>query len=121
MLAKMYTAAHRHARMSPLKLRQVARALKNQPAAAGREKLRFIPRKSARLIEKVLNSAIANAENNFGVPVDQLFINNVIIEEGPAFHRHLPAARGSAHPIRKRTSNIRVALFSKDQLYGTES
>jgi ribosomal protein L22 len=45
----------------------------------------------------------------------------VIIEEGPAFHRHIPAARGSAHPIRKRTSNIRVNLFLEDQLYGTKS
>jgi large subunit ribosomal protein L22 len=121
MLFKMYTAVHRHARMSPLKLRQVARVLKDQAATTGRERLRFIPRKSARLIGKVLDSAIANAENNFGVPVDQLVIDNVIIEEGPAFRRHIPAARGSAHPIRKRTSNIRVTLFSKDQLYGTKS
>jgi large subunit ribosomal protein L22 len=121
MLLKMYTAEHRHARMSPLKLRQVARILKDQVATTGRERLRFIPRKSARLIGKVLDSAIANAENNFGVSVDRLVIDNVIIEEGPAFRRHIPAARGSAHPIRKRTSNIRVTLFSKDQLYGTKS
>ncbi|MDR2340888.1 MAG: 50S ribosomal protein L22 [Puniceicoccales bacterium] len=121
MLLKMYTAEHRHARMSPLKLRQVARILRGQTATVGREKLKFIPRKSARLIGKVLDSAIANAENNFSVPADRLVIDNVIIEEGPAFHRHIPAARGSAHPIRKRTSNIRVNLFSRGQLYGTKS
>jgi large subunit ribosomal protein L22 len=110
LVKKLYSAVFRNARMSPLKLRQVARVLKGQLATDGRNQLRFIPRKSARLIGKVLDSAIANAENNFSISGDRLIIGNVIIEEGTAFRRFMPAARGSAHPIRKRTSHIRVML-----------
>jgi large subunit ribosomal protein L22 len=100
----------RHARISPPKVRQVARVLKGKSAAEGCDLLRFIPRKSAQIIRKVLSSAIANAENNAGQPVERLRIANVLVEEGVAFRRHIPAARGSAHPIRKRTSHIKVVL-----------
>ncbi|MDR2577051.1 MAG: 50S ribosomal protein L22 [Puniceicoccales bacterium] len=105
-----YTAVTSSVRMSPSKLRQTARVLKNRNISDGCSLLRFIPQKSARLIERTLRSAIANAENNFSVTGENLRIVNVIIEEGPAFRRHIPAARGSAHPIRKRTSHIRVIL-----------
>jgi large subunit ribosomal protein L22 len=98
-------------RMSPPKLRQVARVLKGKSASDGCNLLRFIQRKSARLIEKTLRSAIANAENNFSVTVGNLRICDVIIESGIVLRRHMPAARGSAHPIKKRTSHICVTLM----------
>jgi large subunit ribosomal protein L22 len=72
--------------------------------------LKFSARKSARLIFKTLSSAVANAENNNNLVASNLLVDNVLIEEGPVFKRFIPAARGSAHPIRKRMSHIRVIL-----------
>lgn len=108
------TALTRYSRISPKKARDVANTLKGQSANEALESLRFIPRKAARLLRKTLQSAIANAENNFNLNSDQLVIASAIIEEGPAFRRFKPTARGSAHPFRKRTSHIRITLASPD-------
>ena len=107
MEVKAYT---KYARMSPLKVRKVARAIQGRNAGEALEMLSLIPRKSARLIGKTLKSAIANAENNNNLSSDPLPIKSTIIEEGPAFKRFRPAARGSAHPYKKRTSHIRIVL-----------
>jgi large subunit ribosomal protein L22 len=107
---EQYTAVAMRVRMSPFKLRQVARTLPGRKAVEGAGLLHLIPRKSARLIEKTLRSAVANAENNHNSSPENLVIRNVLIEEGKTLRRHVPAARGSAHPIRKRTSHIRVIL-----------
>ena len=107
-------ALTKYVRMSPKKVREVAREIQGRPAAEVQELLRFIPRKSARLIAKTLNSAIANAENNHNLSSDELRIKSAIVEEGPAFRRFQPVARGSAHPIRKRTSHIRIILARID-------
>ena len=108
-----YQANSSSVRMSPFKLRQVARTLRGRRAEDGRSMLRFVPRKSARLIEKTLSSAIANAENNFNVAADDLVIDSVQIGEGVKLRRHTPAAKGSAHPICKRSSHIKVVLKVK--------
>lgn len=97
-------------RISAKKARDVARAIQGMPAGKALETLKFIPRKSARLMYKTLHSAIANAENNHNLNSDSLFVKFAIIEEGPAFKRFKAAARGSAKPIRKRTSHFRVIL-----------
>ncbi|MDR0428803.1 MAG: 50S ribosomal protein L22 [Puniceicoccales bacterium] len=110
-MGEVYRTVWRHAKSSPLKLRQIARLLRGKSASDGRDFLRCIPRKSAQLIGKVLNSAIANMENNEGLPIERLRIENVIIEEGRSLRRYVPAARGSAHPIRKYTSHINVILI----------
>ncbi|MDR2436249.1 MAG: 50S ribosomal protein L22 [Puniceicoccales bacterium] len=103
-------AKFKYARMSAKKLRDISRVLRNRSAADALSFLKFSTRKSARLIFKTLSSAVANAENNSGLLSSNLLVDNVLIEEGPAFKRFMPAARGSAHPIRKRTSHIRVIL-----------
>ena len=64
----------------------------------------------SRLLRKTLHSAVANAENNHNLNSDDLIIKEAIVEEGPAFRRFKPAARGSAKPIRKRTSHLRIIL-----------
>ncbi len=97
-------------RMSPKKVREVAREIQGRNAAEALELLRFIPRKSARLIRKTLQSAIANAENNNNLVADSLTIHRSIVEEGPALRRFRPVARGSAHPYKKRMSHIRIVL-----------
>lgn len=104
------TALTKYSRISPKKARDVARTIKGKPANEALELLRFIPRKAARLLYKTLHSAIANAENNHNLNSDQLIVTSAIIEEGPAFRRFRPVARGSAHPIRKRTSHLRIIL-----------
>ena len=111
MEVKAYT---KYTRMSPLKVRKVARAIQGRNAGEALEILSLIPRKSARLIGKTLKSAIANAENNNNLSSDTLTIKSTIIEEGPAFKRFRPAARGSAHPYKKRTSHIRIVLTDEN-------
>lgn len=100
----------KYARMSPVKVREITRAIQGRNAAEAVEILRFIPRKSARLVSKTLQSAIANAENNNNLSSDTLTIESATVEQGPAFKRFRPVARGSAHPYKKRTSNIRIVL-----------
>jgi len=107
-------ALYKFARMSPKKVREVAREIQGMPAPQAMDLLQFIPRKSATLIRKTLASAIANAENNFNLSSDDLIVHRAVIEEGPAFRRFKPAARGSAHPYRKRTSHIRIVLTDEE-------
>ena len=104
------TAHTKYSRISAKKAREVARELKGRPANEALELLRFIPRKAARLLHKTLHSAVANAENNHNLNSDSLIIKEAIVEEGPAFRRFKAAARGSAKPIRKRTSHLRITL-----------
>ena len=79
-------------------------------AAEALELLRVIPRKSARLIEKTLKSAIANATNNATLAADVLVVKEAVANEGPRLKRFQPKARGSAGPIIKRLSHIRIVL-----------
>jgi large subunit ribosomal protein L22 len=107
MEVKAYT---KYNRMSPKKVRQVAREIQGMEASQALNTLQVIPRKSARLISKTLKSAMANAENNFDLNPDDLVVSEAIVEEGPAFRRFQPCARGSAHPYKKRTCHIRITL-----------
>lgn len=98
------------ARMSDKKVREIAREVQGLNAAEALEILKLVPRKSARLVAKTLASAIANAENNNGLAAANLKIKSAIVNQGVAFRRFRPVARGSAHPIKKRTSNILIIL-----------
>ncbi|MDR2779072.1 MAG: 50S ribosomal protein L22 [Puniceicoccales bacterium] len=100
----------KYAKISAKKVRDVARLLKGKPALDAVAFVKCIRRKSARLIEDLLHSAIANAENNSNLAANRLRVESVIVEEGPVLKRFIPAARGSAHPIKKRMSHIRVIL-----------
>lgn len=104
------TSLTRFARMSPPKVRDITRVIQGRPAGEALELLRFVPRKSAFLVRKTLQSAIANAENNHNLNSDALTVVSATVEEGPAFRRFKPVARGSAHPYKKRTSHIRITL-----------
>lgn len=100
----------RYARMSPKKVREVARTIQGRKAADAVEYLTLIPRKSARLIVKTLKSAIANAENNNNLSSDSLIVKSAIIENGPVLKRFKAGARGTAMPRRKKMSHIRIVL-----------
>ncbi len=103
-------ALTKYARMSPKKVREVARVIQGRKASEALDLIRFIPRKSARLLTKTLKSAIANAENNNDLSVENLIIEKAIIEHGPVLKRYKAAARGSAAPRKKRMSHIRIVL-----------
>src|ERR1700691_836662 len=103
-------ALTRYARMSPKKVREVARTIQGRNAPAAVEYLALIPRKSARLIAKTLRSAIANAENNANLSADTLTVKSAIIENGPVLKRFKAGAKGTAMPRRKKMSHIRIVL-----------
>ena len=103
-------ALTKFARMSDKKVRDVARQLRGLNAAEALEILKLVPRKSAALIAKTLASAIATAENNNGLSAANLKIKSAVVNQGVAFRRFRPVARGSAHPIRRRTSHISIVL-----------
>jgi large subunit ribosomal protein L22 len=103
-------ALTRYARMSPKKMREVARTIQGRPATEAVEFLSLVPRKSARLIAKTLKSAIANAENNRNLSADSLTVRSAVIENGPVLKRFMAGARGTAMPRRKKMSHIRIIL-----------
>ncbi|MFP6886257.1 MAG: 50S ribosomal protein L22 [Opitutales bacterium] len=103
-------AISKYMRISPKKAREVARVLPGRTAGEGVELLKFIPRKAARMLDKTLRSAMANAENNANLSAEGLVIREAIVEQGPALRRFRPCARGSAHPYKKRMSHFRIVL-----------
>jgi large subunit ribosomal protein L22 len=103
-------ALTRNARMSPKKVREVARTIQGRKASDAVDYLMLVPRKSAKLIAKTLKSAIANAENNNNLSADSLRVKSAIIENGPVLKRFKAGARGTAMPRRKKMSHIRIIL-----------
>ena len=101
---------YRGARISAFKCREVTREIQGLPVAAALELLTFTPKKAARLVLQTLKSAIANAENNNNLRPDKLVVQEAVVGEGPTLKRFTPRARGSASPIRKRTSHIRIIV-----------
>src|SRR5699024_1406775 len=100
-------------RVSPRKSRIVMDLIRGKNVAEAIAILKFTPNKSDEVIEKVLMSAVANAENNFDLDVENLFVNESFINEGPTMKRFRPRAKGSASPINKRTSHITVVVSEK--------
>ena len=107
---------YRGARISAFKAREVTREIQGLPVAAALDILAFTPRKAAVLISKTLKSAVANAENNNNLRADRLVVKEATIGEGPTYKRFQPKARGSAGPIRKRTSHIRIILTDEIEI-----
>jgi len=103
-------AEHRYAKISAFKVREVTREIQGLPAEAALEIVRLIPKKSARLISKVLASAIANAENNNNLRADTLVVKQAVAGEGPTLKRMHTRARGSGARINKRTAHIKITL-----------
>jgi large subunit ribosomal protein L22 len=100
----------KYARISPKKARHVVREIQGLPVSDALDALKYTPKKSARLIFKTLESAIANAENNHELSADELIVKEAVVGEGPTLKRFKPRARGSAGAIRKRQSHIFITL-----------
>ncbi len=103
-------AIARYVRVSPRKARQVINEVRGKDVAEALAILRFTRRKSADVITKVINSAIANAEHNFDMDVDNLYIATAYVDGGPVLKRFRARAQGRAYPILKRTSHITVVV-----------
>ncbi|MEI8340191.1 MAG: 50S ribosomal protein L22 [Verrucomicrobiota bacterium] len=110
------TSIYKYARISAFKAREVTREIQGLPVSAALDILAFSPKKAAVLIAKTLKSAVANADNNADVRADVLVVKEATIGEGPTFKRFQPKARGSAGPIRKRTSHIRIILTDEIEI-----
>ena len=100
-------------RIPARKARLVIDLIRGKSVAEAFGILKFTPRSCAYLIEKVLKSAVANAENNFDLDVEDLYVSEAFVNEGPTLKRFRPRAKGSASPINKRTSHITVVVSVK--------
>jgi len=103
-------AVARYVLISPRKARQVTQLIQGKPLDEALNVLRFAPKKAARLVEKVVQSAAANAEANHDLNTDELIVSAAYVDEGPSLKRIRPRARGRADRYEKRMSHITVVL-----------
>jgi large subunit ribosomal protein L22 len=115
-----FRAIHRHADMSPRKIRPFAALIRKRPVDEALELLKFLPNKSARLLEQVLLSAVGNAEDRGAVDTTELTVEEACVDGGPIMKRIMPRARGTAYPIKRRYSHIRVVLWDGEEEKATE-
>jgi large subunit ribosomal protein L22 len=101
-------------RVSPRKARQVVDHIRGRTVPEARTVLAFTDRAAAHEVEKVLRSAIANAETNHGLVGDELVVSGAFVDDGLTIKRWRPQARGRAHPIKKRTCHITIKLAAAD-------
>ncbi|HZJ85006.1 MAG TPA: 50S ribosomal protein L22 [Syntrophomonadaceae bacterium] len=107
-------AVARYLRISPFKARQVADLVRGKNVDEAIGILRYTNKRSAPLISKIVQSAIANAEHNFDMDSDDLFISEIMVNEGPTMKRMRPRAYGRADIRRHRTSHITVVLRERE-------
>ena len=108
------TATLRFARISARKVKIVADLIRGKNVDEALAIVKFTPKASSEIIEKLLKSAIANAENNHGMNRGSLVVSEIYANQGPTMKRIRPAAKGSAVRIRKRTSHITIILREKE-------
>lgn len=98
------------ARLSPQKCRLVCDQIRGLPIDRARDLLAFSPKKAAQVLKKLLDSAIANAENNFGADIDELKVARIYADQGPTYKRMHARAKGRGSQLRKPTCHITVIL-----------
>ena len=103
-------ATAKYIHMSPRKVRLVVDLVRGLGIEEARRQLMFSPKAAAKPVLKVLNSAVANAENNFSMDTTNFVVSEAFVNEGPTFHRFRPRAHGRAAAIRKRMSHITVEV-----------
>jgi len=103
-------AVLRRIRISPKKANLIAGMVRGKKVDEALALLKFMPKKGAKIVYKVVNSAASNAKNNFKQNIDDLFITKLLVTKGPTYKRSIPISRGRAHPILKRTSHITVEV-----------
>ncbi len=110
----MEIKAHlKHLRISSRKVRLVVGLIRKMEIKEAKVQLQFINKKSSELLLKLLNSAIANAKNNFNLDEDKLYISKIVVNDGKIMKRWRPRAMGRSARISKRTSNVTMVLDKK--------
>ena len=104
----------KYERISPLKVNFICREIRGKNVDDALTILKFTPKKGARLLEKVLKSAVANAENNHSLERSKLYVFEAYANDAPRLKRFRPKAKGSAYPILKRSSHIGVTVKERD-------
>ena len=107
-------ATLKYARISSRKVKIVADLIKGKDVNEALAILKYTPKASSEILEKLLKSAIANAENNHNMANEKLYVADIYANQGPTLKRIRPAAKGSAFRIRKRTSHITIKLRERD-------
>jgi len=110
-----YKAKHRFSDMAPRKIRPFATLIRGRRADEALELLRFLPNKSARLLEQVVKSALGNAEDRGARHIDDLIVIESRVDGGPMMKRIMPRARGTAYVIKRRYSHIHVTLSDLEE------
>ncbi len=111
-------AVAKHIAISPQKVRLVVDSVRGLGAARALDTLRFMPNAAAEPVYKLIQSAVANAEENYGLEIDELYVRRIFADEGPR-HRKAPyggrfAGRGRFRPIMRRSSHITVVLAERE-------
>ena len=107
-------AVARYVRVAPRKARLVVDLIRGKKIDDARAILKFSPRAAAEIVEKVLNSAVANAERNLHLKSEELVVGSTFVDEGPTLKRIRPRAMGRAFRINKRTSHITVTVKQRE-------
>jgi len=103
-------AVAKYVRISPTKVRRVATTIKGKPVEDALNLLGYMPQRSAKILAKVIRSAVANADQKPGIDVDSLSVSNIAVNQGPSLKRFRPRAMGRATRILKRTSHVTIVL-----------
>jgi large subunit ribosomal protein L22 len=112
-------AQARYVRVTPMKARRVVDLIRGMKADEAAAVLRFTPQAAAEPVRKVLESAMANAENNDDLATDDLYVAAAYVDEGPTMKRFRPRAQGRAYRINKRTSHITVVVEERTPVQRT--
>lgn len=107
-------AVAKYIRLSPKKVHLVARMIRGKRVKEAQALLRFVPNRAARVLEKALNSAVANAENNYDLDRENLVVARAFADEGPTMKRLMPRARGRADVIARRSSHVTVVVSERE-------
>jgi len=107
-------AEAKHIRISPRKMKPIANLVRGKNVKDAQAILKFTPRKGAEIFLKVLNSAIANAENNHHMDVETLIVKDIYANQGPTLKRWNAGSMGRANPVLKRSSHVGVVVAEKE-------
>lgn len=107
-------AEAKHMRVSPRKMKPIADLVRGKNVKDAQAILKFTPRKGAEIFLKVLNSAVANAENNHHMDVETLFVKEIYANQGPTMKRWKAGSMGRANPILRRSSHVGVVVAEKE-------
>lgn len=107
-------AEAKHVRISPRKMKPIADLVRGKNVKEAQNILKFTPRKGAEIFLKVLNSAVANAENNHHLDVETLIVKEIYANQGPTLKRWNAGSMGRANPILRRSSHVGVVVAEKE-------